>query len=299
MNKMLMLKEWLTLDEAAERFSKIAQETVTQADLLRLALDNHLQMSVYIDDKVTAREMEFETEKVDGEECLVLGKGGNEAIGINGVWDLAAFGAGATEMERLYREAKGLKPRAALSSFGMYLHDEEKTSVMEVLKIVLKFQFVEKTLPAEANATGALRYDLDDQRPPLTVKADPSILPDISALLESSLDDHGPVIEERLYSYYREHTFPDACLMVIRKDELLWFERKHLGGSIKAELTPTERESSHQILAALAAMAGLDVTSPYKAVEILRKVAATHGLELPASAETIVKFMAGPNRKKR
>lgn len=294
-----MLKEWLTLDEAAERFSKIAKETVTQADVLRLALDNHIQMSVFIDDKVIAREMEFETEIVDGEKSLVLGKGGAEAIGINGVWDVAAFGAGAAEMERLYREEKGLKRRTSLSSFGMYLHDEDKTCVMEVLKIVLKFEFVEKTIPAEGSAAGALRYDPTTGPRPLTVKADPSILPDISALLNSSLDDHGPVIEERLFSYYREWSFPDACLMVIRKDELMSFERKHLGGSIKAELTPTERESSHQIIAALAAMAGLDVGSPYKAVDILRKSAATHGLELPASPETIVKFLAGPNRKKR
>ncbi|MGV8863811.1 MAG: hypothetical protein ACOH2T_21915 [Pseudomonas sp.] len=294
-----MLKEWLTLDEAAARFSSTAKETFTQADILRLALDNHIQMSVFIDDKVIAREMEFDTEVVDGEKCLMLGDGASEAIRINGVWDLAAFGAGASEMERLYREAKGLKPRASLSSLGVYLHDEEKTSVMEVLSINLKFHFVEKTTPAERDAAGVIRHNSSAEVRPLAVKADPSILADINALLEAGLEDHGPVIDERLYSYYRESKFPDACLMVIRKDELMAFERKHLGGSIKAELTPTERESSHQIIAALSAMAGIDVGAPYKAAEILRKAAATHGLALPASTETIVKFLKGPNRKKQ
>ena len=86
--------------------------------------------------------------------------------------------------------------------------------------------------------------------------------------------------------------------MVIRKDELIAFERKHLGGSLKAELTPTERASSHQIITALAAMAGLDLGAPYKAAEVLRQAAATHGLELPASTETLVKFLKGPSRKK-
>ncbi|MBJ2321240.1 hypothetical protein JFT37_22265 [Pseudomonas fluorescens] len=298
MEKMLMLKEWLTLDEAAERFSKVAQETVTQADILRLALDNHIQMSVFIDDRVIAREMAFETEVIDGQKSLLLGEGGKEAIRVDGVWDLAAFGAGASEMERLYREAKGLKPRTALSSFGMYLHDEEKTTVLEVLSISLKFQFVEKSIPPESGVAGVIRHDQQPEARSLTVRADPSILPDISEFLESGLADHGPVIDERLYSYYRESRFPDACLMVIRKDELIAFERKHLGGSLKAELTPTERASSHQIITALAAMAGLDLGVPYKAAEVLRQAAATHGLELPASTETLVKFLKGPSRKK-
>lgn len=298
MEKMLMLKEWLTLDDAAERFSRVAQETVTQADILRLALDDHIQMSVFIDDKVIAREMAFETEVIDGQKSLLLGEGGKEAIRVDGVWDLAAFGAGASEMERLYREAKGLKPRTALSSFGMYLHDEEKTTVLEVLSIRLKFQFVEKHISAEEGVTGVTHYDPQQEVRPLKVKADPSILPDINALLESGLENHGPVIDERLYSYYRESRFPDECLLVIRKDELIAFERQHFGGSLKAELTPTERASSHQIIATLAAMAGLDMGTPYKAAEVLRQAAATHGLELPASPDTLVKFLRGPNRKK-
>ncbi|MBK5415612.1 hypothetical protein [Pseudomonas sp. TH31] len=300
MEKLLMLKEWLTLDEAATRFSTTAKESVTQADILRLALDNHLQLSVFIDDTLIAREMEFETEIVDGEKNLMLGDGSSEAVRINGVWDLAAYGVGASELERLYRESKGLKPRNGLfSSAGLYLHDEDKTSVMEVLSISLKFKFVDKARHAAKDTTGVVSSDSVVGSPSLTVKADPSMLVDISKMLKNGLADYEPVIDESIYAYYRETSFPDACLIVIRKDELIAFERKHLGGSIKAELTPTERESSHQIIASLSAMAGIDLSAPYKAVEILRQAAATHGLELPASAETIVKFLAGPNRKKR
>ncbi|WP_024697751.1 hypothetical protein [Pseudomonas avellanae] len=293
-----MFKEWLTLDEAAERFSRVAKEAITQADILRLALDNHIQMSVFIDDHVIAREMAFETEMIEGHSCMTLGKGEAKAIRTDGVWDLAALGAGASEMERLYREAKGLKPRTALSSLGMYLHDDEKTTVLEVLRLSLKFNIVKKSVHAENQASGVIRHESEEDGRPLTVSADPSIFQDINAFLEDGLKDHGPVIDERLYSYYRESRLPDSCLMVIRKDELIAFERKHLGGSLKAELTPTERESSYQIIAALAAMAGLDMSKPYKAAEILRQAAATHVLELPASTETLVKFLKGPNLRK-
>lgn len=56
-------------------------------------------------------------------------------------------------------------------------------------------------------------------------------------------------------------------------------------------LHPSERKSAGQIIAALAAMAGLDLSAPYAANEVLRAAAATCGLELPSSPETVVKFL--------
>lgn len=56
-------------------------------------------------------------------------------------------------------------------------------------------------------------------------------------------------------------------------------------------LHPSERKSASQIIAVLAAMAKLNLAAPYKADEALRAAAAVHGLELPASPETVVKFL--------
>ena len=42
-----MLKEWLTVPDAAKRLSVIFGEEVTEADVLRLALDGHLKLSIY------------------------------------------------------------------------------------------------------------------------------------------------------------------------------------------------------------------------------------------------------------
>ena len=56
-------------------------------------------------------------------------------------------------------------------------------------------------------------------------------------------------------------------------------------------LHPSERKSASQIIAVLAAMTKLNLAEPYKADAVLRAAAAVHGLELPASAETVVKFL--------
>jgi len=56
-------------------------------------------------------------------------------------------------------------------------------------------------------------------------------------------------------------------------------------------LHPSERRSAGQIIAALAAIAKLDLSAPYSAEVVLRNGAATHLLELPSSPETVVKFL--------
>jgi hypothetical protein len=46
MRKLLSLKKWLTTAEAASHLSLVWKETVSEADVLRLALDGHLKLSV-------------------------------------------------------------------------------------------------------------------------------------------------------------------------------------------------------------------------------------------------------------
>ena len=46
MSKLLKLKEWLTVPDAARYLSILLEEEVSEADLLRLALDGHLTISL-------------------------------------------------------------------------------------------------------------------------------------------------------------------------------------------------------------------------------------------------------------
>jgi len=41
------LKEWLTIPDAARHLSTIFDESLTEADILRLGLNGHLKLSVY------------------------------------------------------------------------------------------------------------------------------------------------------------------------------------------------------------------------------------------------------------
>ncbi len=48
MSKLLKLKEWVTLDDAARHISTLVGESVSKADVLRLGLDGHLRLSVFL-----------------------------------------------------------------------------------------------------------------------------------------------------------------------------------------------------------------------------------------------------------
>lgn len=55
MSKLYKLREWLTVAEAAKQLSISFGEEVTDADVLRLALDGHLRLSVYFVNHAKAR----------------------------------------------------------------------------------------------------------------------------------------------------------------------------------------------------------------------------------------------------
>jgi hypothetical protein len=47
LSKLLKLKEWLTIPDAARRLSILLDDEVSDADVLRLALDGRLKLSVF------------------------------------------------------------------------------------------------------------------------------------------------------------------------------------------------------------------------------------------------------------
>ncbi|PSJ45378.1 hypothetical protein C7I36_04725 [Zobellella taiwanensis] len=55
MSKLFQLKKWLTVPEAADRLSSSFGEKVTEADVLRLALDGHLILSVSFPNKAVSK----------------------------------------------------------------------------------------------------------------------------------------------------------------------------------------------------------------------------------------------------
>lgn len=90
------------------------------------------------------------------------------------------------------------------------------------------------------------------------------------------------------------HYLPGRYQPLFKPDEILALAAK-INGDVTPQgekpLHPSERRSVAQLIAALAALAELDISKPYPAAEVLRTVAAMNGLELPGSDETIVKYL--------
>ncbi len=134
MNKFSNLKKWLPLPEAAKRLSTVFEDEVTEADLLRLALDGDLKLSVYFVNDVKARcgpvvainqaksrelpdwlkdvNPEFKGKKVEILDGLSIDdqtvvEFDDELHTLSGLYDLPMIGAEVLEVEHWYQSQTG------------------------------------------------------------------------------------------------------------------------------------------------------------------------------------------------
>jgi hypothetical protein len=136
-SKLFKLKEWLTLDEAANHISTVLGEPVTLADIYRLSLDDHIKLSANFVNGAQARtgkfvktddvqfylmeNMLFSGEKLvppislplnnevqcSEDEWVALDK---NVVSIRGLWDLTMIGSEAIDIEFYYhQETSGLE----------------------------------------------------------------------------------------------------------------------------------------------------------------------------------------------
>ncbi len=128
MKKLLKLKEWLTVPDTARHLSILFGDDVSEADVLRLALDGHLPLSVHFVNHAEAqcgkiiRLAEAETMEIptlDGKGAIRTIKHGlflsndevlsydGRIVSIDGVWDLAMLGAERIDVEHKYQFLTG------------------------------------------------------------------------------------------------------------------------------------------------------------------------------------------------
>ncbi len=65
MSKLYKLKEWLTISDAAKYLTHSLEEEVTEADVLRLGLDQHLKLSVYLPNGAIVKRGKIVTHSLD------------------------------------------------------------------------------------------------------------------------------------------------------------------------------------------------------------------------------------------
>jgi hypothetical protein len=142
MSKLLKLLEWVTVPDAARHLSIVLGEEVSEANILRLALDGQITLSVNFVNNTRARRgsviplSEAKTEPgmpvpgidsydvvlglvlPDRERVLVLDK---DVVSLSGVWDLPMIGSELLDVESRYQHLTN-GPRVTLAGIeGAYV----------------------------------------------------------------------------------------------------------------------------------------------------------------------------------
>jgi len=288
MSKLLTLKEWLTVKDAAKRLSISTGEKIKEADVLRLALDGHLTLSVYFVNHANGRPARIEPlgikhvsnapslheygppnyitivgELLPNEKEVLIYEGDMaKPQTLEGVWDLLMLGVEKLDAENLFQALTGGPEVRLICLGGPLVASADRTKVFQILD--------------SYECSPSSRIKVINGVPTITEQ-------------EEKESPHRPYKIE----YYPAEALPDGSVFVVRIGALRELEEKLLAQDNPPEepLHPRERKSAGQIIAALAAMAKLDLSTPYKADLTLRESAASNGLELPSSPETVKKFL--------
>jgi hypothetical protein len=123
--KLLHLKQWLTIEDTAHHLTLLFGEEVTEADVLQLALDGHLRLSVYFvnrargqcgrvvpSDKAKWKVEWYPEDEGTGTKAVVIDDDkaidyGEPPAPIAGVWDLTMLGAERRDVEHRYQQLTG------------------------------------------------------------------------------------------------------------------------------------------------------------------------------------------------
>ena len=124
MSKLFTLKEWLTVTESARHLSRLFNEKVAESDVLRLALDGRLKLSVHFVNHAKANPGAVVGEcKIEWRELPPIEDGGkpikykdglhingdkwvkleDKVVSLEGVWDLPMIGAEHLDVEHEYQ----------------------------------------------------------------------------------------------------------------------------------------------------------------------------------------------------
>ena len=162
MSKLFKLKEWLTLEDAANHISTVLGEPVTLADIYRLSLDGHLKLSAnfvngsnaQLGKRVKINDVKFQliTKGFITDEELDISirmptKGelriddcpdsdflsfGDKVSSISGVWDLTMLGSEAIDIEFYYQQVTSGLELTLVGLEGVFL---EKDGVVASLQV--------------------------------------------------------------------------------------------------------------------------------------------------------------------
>lgn len=263
---MFGLKEWVTIDDAVHHLSQILDEPVRKADILQLALDGHIKLTVNFPNcakakigcvvpykDVPLRELpslrgEETITYVDGYPLYQHEKGSqiheeapfivfsDDVSTIDGLWDLAMIGCERLDIEHDLQSLIGGPEITLVNLEGTFLNRRDGT-------------------------WAALQEKFEDR----IVK-----------------DDDGKSKKIR-GAYYPAGGLGTDCTRVVRTSEILAFQSK-LNESVSGKpLLSRERDTLLVIIAALCKDAGYDYTKHAKTAGLIQSTATKMGLAIGES----------------
>ncbi len=186
MSKLFKLKNWLTIDDAAKHLSGVFSEAVNVSDVLRLALDGHLQLSVNfvngVDVKVgrivpvaRARRTDnvgklvsnvpdshscFQGFMLNAEEVIEF-DGRTERF--QGVFDLPLLGGERLDVEQLYQMSTGGPGIDLQEPFGTFILDA-KGHYCQIQKHMIDFDSPKPYTPTPGSKYLFLNPELEESQ---------------------------------------------------------------------------------------------------------------------------------------
>lgn len=233
MSKLFKLKEWLSVEETARHLSIVFGENVSEADVLRLALDGHMKLSVRFVNLqpaqltiITPTSLScfpgFETENImfDNQGIESFLPAHNEIVFLEGVFNVPMIFGSRLDIERKCRTIAQGEILEASYNDGVIVERDGR--------------FFE----LQSKCTG-------------------------DRLIPSGTPGHLVILhmerESAIEGYYASFVFPVGSALVVRTDALREFEQSINGemASVDKPLSTTERNTLLTIIAALCDRSGI------------------------------------------
>ncbi len=261
MSKLFKLKEWVTIPDAARHLSQIVNEPVCEADILQMALDGHLKISVNFPNRAEARIGRVIPYKdvprkvlptLDGKGTVTYLDGyllndspegtmpdsetpfihfQKEVVSIDGIWDLAMQGNERFDIEFDLQQLIDGPEVTMLNIEGTFLNRSDGT-----------WAALQEKFPD--------RVTENDDGESKTVKG----------------------------SYYPAGGLGTDCTRVIRVSEIMSLQAKLEGSALDKPVSTRERNTLLTIIGVLCKEAGFDYSRTAKTAGLIESAAANLGV---------------------
>ena len=273
MSKLLKLKQWLTVPDAAKYLTGACEEIVTEADVLRFALDGQLTLSVFFVNKAIGRLARCDTST---QPMTLMSEG--EVVVLEDVMSLPMIFHERQLIEYLFKKKMGLEPdsptthRRNLETGIQCLEALRSNAAINQDQLNIGLHKVSRYL---ADMDKVCVAGLDGKLFELLELDNEEWIPGIGFVSEGIV---------RWKEFKSAEEFPQGSSFVVRIAAIHEFLERALEPekSVEKPLGGRERETLLTIIGVLAKEAKIDITEPYKAGGVIAKIAEFEGINLAA-----------------